>query len=169
MKLGVIFPATLLFAFVAACSGGATQAPEVSGEKDAARDESPTEPSTADKKDAAPQDDASAPDGSLDAEAPKPEMIGGESGQSCAESCKAKGKSCAPTCTERRSCGSHDGKSPPYAGYACYYYESKGGVRFNQGRSFKSCEEVVDATWDYFGDEYRVGSDIGAPVLCCCQ
>jgi hypothetical protein len=105
----------------------------------------------------------------------KAEWTAGESGKSCAEACKAKGKTCAVACTDHRSCGGHDGKPPPYAGYACYYYESKGSssgssFRSNDGRSLKTCDEVATSTWEYYGDEYKLGDYLGGnPVSCCCQ
>ena len=135
------------------------------------QEEDSTEPVVdAGKTDAATKKDAAA-----DATVKKAEWTAGEAGKSCAEACKAKGKTCAVACTDHRSCGSHDGEPPPYAGYACYYYESKGSssgssFRSNDGRSLKTCSDVATYTWEQWGDEYKLGDYLGGnPVSCCCQ
>lgn len=125
--------------------------------------------------DAGNSDAAVGKDAAADAAPKKAEWTAGESGKSCAEACKAKGKTCAVACTDQRSCGSHDGEPPPYAGYACYYYESKGSssggsFRSNDGRSLKTCNDVATYTWEQWGDEYKLGDYLGGnPVSCCCQ
>jgi hypothetical protein len=98
-------------------------------------------------------------------------MVEGIAGESCAAGCAALGKTCVVACTEHRSCGSHDGVAPPYAGYACYYWENDDGTfRTNDGRSFTSCDEEVSLTWDNFGDIEMLGDYLGGnPVSCCCQ
>jgi hypothetical protein len=114
--------------------------------------------------DAGPGDDAAS-------DAAPPAMLEGIAGMSCAEGCAAQGKTCVAACTEHRSCGSHDGVSPPYAGYACYYWENEGGTfRSNDGRSFTSCDEEVSLTWENFGTTESLGDYLGNnPVSCCCQ
>jgi hypothetical protein len=113
--------------------------------------------------------DASNADAAFDA-AP-PAMLEGIAGATCAAGCEALGKTCVAACPVHRSCGSHDGVAPPYAGYACYFYESDDGtIRFNDGRSFTSCDEVVTQTWDNFGQTEQLGTELGDnPVSCCCQ
>ena len=98
-------------------------------------------------------------------------MLEGIAGETCAEGCQALGKTCVVACTEHRSCGSHDGVAPPYAGYACYYWENEDHTfRSNDGRSFTSCDEAVTLTWDNFGDIEMLGDYLGGnPVSCCCQ
>lgn len=140
-----------------------------------------TEPPHADDGEAQADDDAprkdagkaAAKDAGNDAPAAKPEWTSGESGKSCAEACKAAGKTCTASCTDHRSCGGHDGTPPPYAGYACYYHESKSGsgsFRSNEGRSLSTCDEVVTPKWEVFGTEYQLGDYLGNdPVSCCCQ
>jgi len=100
-----------------------------------------------------------------------PAMLEGIAGETCAEGCQALGKTCVVACTEHRSCGSHDGVAPPYAGYACYYWENEDHTfRSNDGRSFTSCDEAVTLTWDNFGDIEMLGDYLGGnPVSCCCQ
>jgi len=95
----------------------------------------------------------------------------GIAGETCAAACDALGKSCAVACTDHRSCGGHDGVPPPYAGYACYYWENEDHTfRTNDGRSFTSCDDVVTETWDNFGDIEMLGDYLGGnPVSCCCQ
>jgi hypothetical protein len=137
-----------------------------------AEDEDPTEPTL----DAGTKDAATAKkDAAADAAPKKAEWTAGEEGKSCAEACKAKGKTCAVACTDHRSCGGHDGEPPPYAGYACYYHESKGSssgssFRSNEGRSLTACTDVATYTWDNFGTDYTLGDYLGSnPVSCCCQ
>lgn len=137
----------------------------------AEQEEEPTEPAEdAGKTDPTPRKDAAA-----DAAPKKAEWTAGESGKSCADACKAKGKTCAVACTDHRSCGSHDGEPPPYAGYACYYYETKGSssgssFRSNDGRSLKACDDVATYTWTQFGKDYKLGDYLGGnPVSCCCE
>jgi hypothetical protein len=137
----------------------------------AEQDEDATDPAS----DAGTNDASTKKDAAADAAPKKAEWTAGESGKSCAEACKAKGKTCAVACTDHRSCGSHDGEPPPYAGYACYYYESKGSssgssFRSNDGRSLKTCADVATYTWQQWGDEYKLGDYLGGnPVSCCCQ
>jgi len=104
-------------------------------------------------------------------DATPPAMLEGIAGQSCAAGCQALGKTCVASCTEHRSCGGHDGVPPPYAGYACYYWENADHTfRVNDGRSFTSCTEVVTPTWDNFGTIEMLGTELGDnPVSCCCQ
>src|SRR5690606_10796195 len=100
-----------------------------------------------------------------------PTMVEGIAGESCAEACAALGKTCAVACTERRSCGGHDGVPPPYAGYACYYLENEDETfRTNDGRSIVSCDEEVSLTWEYLGNTSTLGDYLGRnPVSCCCE
>lgn len=125
--------------------------------------------------DAGPADSGKTPakDAGIDAAPKKAEWTEGQSGKSCADACKAKGKTCAVACTDHRSCGGHDGEPPPYAGYACYYRETKsngGSFRSNEGRSLKACDEVATTKWDVFGSEYTLGDYLGNnPVSCCCE
>lgn len=117
--------------------------------------------------------DASTGGGGADAaaDAALPEMLEGIAGETCAAGCAALGKTCVVACTEHRSCGGHDGVPPPYAGYACYFWENEDGTfRTNDGRSFTSCDEEVTLTWDNFGDIEMLGDYLGGnPVSCCCQ
>lgn len=162
------FASSLIFLLACSVQSTTTSAP------------APTEPpgdvtdETASGDDAGTTDAAkSTKDAGSDAATKKAEWTTGESGKSCAEACKAKGKTCAVACTDHRSCGSHDGEKAPYAGYACYYRETKNGsgsVRSNQGRSLKECDEIVTSTWDYWGNEYKLGDYLGnEPVSCCCE
>jgi hypothetical protein len=122
---------------------------------------------------------ADAPPGGVDApsaidagfDAAPPAMLEGIAGQTCAAGCQALGKTCVTACTTHRSCGGHDGVAPPYAGYACYFWENDDGTfRINDGRSFTSCDEVVTQTWDNFGTIEELGTELGDnPVSCCCQ
>jgi len=95
----------------------------------------------------------------------------GIAGETCAAGWAAVGKTCATVCTDHRSCGSHDGVAPPYAGYACYYWENEDHTfRSNDGRSFTSCDDPVTETWDNFGDIEQLGDYLGGnPVSCCCE
>jgi hypothetical protein len=112
---------------------------------------------------------AGAADAAADAAAPA--MLEGIAGESCAAGCEALGKTCVVACQEHRSCGSHDGVAPPYAGYACYFWENEDGTfRSNDGRSFTSCDEPVSLTWDNFGTIEELGDYLGGnPVSCCCR
>jgi len=105
------------------------------------------------------------------ADAASPEWAEGIAGESCAAGCAALGKTCVVACTDHRSCGSHDDVAPPYAGYACYFWENEDGTfRSNDGRSFTSCDEEVTLTWDNFGTIEELGDYLGGnPVSCCCQ
>lgn len=161
---------TVLFAI--ACTVETVKVAPPPEEPAPAVDEQPTEPvADAGTKDAATSKKDAAPD----AAPKKAEWTAGEEGKSCAAACKAKGKTCAVACTDHRSCGGHDGEPPPYAGYACYYHESKGSssgssFRSNEGRSLTTCDEVASYTWDNFGTDYTLGDYIGNnPVSCCCQ
>jgi len=129
----------------------------------------PDESDRPDAREVGPADASTGGDAASDAASPA--MLEGISGQSCAEGCAALGKSCVVACTEHRSCGSHDGVVPPYAGYACYFWENEdGSFRSNDGRSFTSCDEEVSLTWDNFGDIEMLGDYLGGnPVSCCCQ
>lgn len=102
-----------------------------------------------------------------------PAWVDGETGKSCADACKALGKTCAVACTDPRSCGSQDTAAPPYAGYACYYYETtsgSGSFRSNAGRALLTCSDVATTTWDHYGDNYSIGDYLGNnPVSCCCE
>jgi hypothetical protein len=111
-----------------------------------------------------------APDAAA-ADASPAAMLEGIAGESCAAGCEALGKTCVAACTEHRSCGSHDGVAPPYAGYACYFWENEDHTfRSNDGRSFTSCDEPVSLTWDNFGTIEELGDYLGGnPVSCCCQ
>jgi hypothetical protein len=140
----------------------------------------PTEPASEVPDEPATDDDAGkqepkpvAKDAGVDAAPKKAEWTAGESGKSCADACKAKGKTCAVACTDHRSCGGHDGEPPPYAGYACYYRETKSGggsFRSNEGRSLKTCDAIATAKWDNWGSEYTLGDYLGGnPVSCCCE
>ena len=131
-------------------------------------------PEEDDSADAGRADAAKPKEAGVDAAPPKEaEWTPGESGKSCADACKAKGKTCAVECTDHRSCGSHDGEPPPYAGYACYYRETKnngGSFRTNKGRSLTACDEVATSTWSLYGSEYTLGDYLGGnPVSCCCE
>lgn len=162
---------TVLFAI--ACTVETTKVSSPPPEEPApVADEEPTEPVA----DAGAKDATTAKkDAAADAAPKKAEWTAGEEGKSCAAACKAKGKTCAVACTDHRSCGGHDGEPPPYAGYACYYHETKGSssgssFRSNEGRSLTTCDEVASYTWDNFGTDYTLGDYIGNnPVSCCCQ
>lgn len=106
-----------------------------------------------------------------DAAAPTASWQDGIAGKSCADACQALGKTCSATCVTHMSCGSDDDKGPPYAGYACYYHESKdGSFRTNDGRSLKTCDEVATTTWTHYGAEETLGDYLGRnPVSCCCM
>ncbi len=142
---------------VPAAANDATPSEEQRGKEDP--------PADAGKVDAAPARDA--------APAVTAAYVAGESGKSCAAACKAAGKTCAAACKDHKSCGGHDGVAAPYAGYACYYRQtgSNGNsFRSNEGRSLKTCDEVVTPKWDSFGSEYTLGDYLGGnPVSCCCE
>lgn len=128
--------------------GSAVEAPADEPEKDAGVDAAPAVPAAA--------------------------WATGQSGKSCAESCKALGKTCAVACADHKSCGGHDLEPGPYAGYACYYRETKnasGSFRSNQGRSLLTCDAVATPTWTRYGDVYNLGSSVPTmePVSCCCR
>lgn len=161
---------TFLFASAAftlvACTVESTTSSPAPSEPASETDETPN-PSDAGKADGSGSTDAGA-----EAATKKAEWTAGAEGKSCADACKAKGKTCAVACTDHRSCGGHDGEPPPYAGYACYYRETKSGngsFRSNEGRSLKTCDEVATSTWENFG-EYKIGDYLGNnPVSCCCE
>lgn len=136
--------------------------PEADEESSETTEDAGAKEAAAPKKDAAP-----------DVAPKKAEWTSGETGKSCADACKAKGKTCAVACSDRRSCGGHDGEPPPYAGYACYYRETKssgGSFRSNEGRSLLACDDVATSKWNNFGSEYTIGDYLGSnPVSCCCQ
>lgn len=160
---------SLLLLFACTVESTTTSSPAPTEPSSSAPDEQPA-PDDGEKGDAAKP---VAKDAGADAAPKKAEWTAGESGKSCAEACKAKGKTCAAACTDHRSCGGHDGEPPPYAGYACYYRETKnngGSFRSNEGRSLKACDEVATFKWDNFGSEYTLGDYLGNnPVSCCCQ
>lgn len=99
-----------------------------------------------------------------------PAWAAGEEGKSCADACKALGKTCAVACTDPRSCGGQDTAPPPYAGYACYYYDNGKGFRSNEGRALVTCSDVATTTWDHYANDYTLGDYVGGnPVSCCCE
>lgn len=155
-----------------ACSSGSSTSP------------APAAPSPETEPDPSPESPAPAPETTPTGDAGKDAApaeaaaawISGQADKSCAASCKAAGKTCAVACKDHMSCGGHDDVSPPYAGYACYYYEKKdanGSIRLNEGRSFKSCDEVVTRTWDppFSSNVHTLGSNISVvdPIACCCR
>jgi hypothetical protein len=124
-----------------------------------------------DARDVAVADASTSAAADATSDAASAEWAEGIAGESCAAGCEALGKTCAAACTDHRSCGSHDGVAPPYAGYACYFWENEDGTfRSNDGRSFTSCDEEVTLTWDNFGTIEELGDYLGGnPVSCCCQ
>lgn len=130
-----------------------------------------TEPTPLDTADADAKPDAA--EAGVDAAPPAATWIPGQEGKSCASACTAAGKTCAVACTDHKSCGGHDGVPAPYAGYACYYHESKSGgssFRSNEGRSLATCDAVATNTWSLYGTPYQIGDYLGGnPVSCCCR
>jgi hypothetical protein len=134
--------------------------------------------STAPEEDAASSEDAGGDDGGEPAdagtkdaarEAAAPATVVGKGNTSCADTCRAAGKTCVVAC-DRRYCGFHDDvPAPPYAGYACYYQVRQGTVY--QGRSLKTCADVPTEIWRRGSDDYALGSNVSVipSVTCCCQ
>jgi len=149
-----LFTVHLCFSLAAGCSSEST----------------PSKPDASSTADASAAADAAA-DATPEVDAAPPEMLGGIAGDTCAAGCAALGKTCVAACTEHRSCGGHDGVAPPYAGYACYYWENEEGTfRTNDGRSLTSCDEEATLTWNDFGKIHTLGDYLGGnPVSCCCQ
>lgn len=104
-------------------------------------------------------------------DAAPPAMVDGIAGDTCSVACASLGKTCVTACTDHRSCGGHDGVPPPYAGYACYYWENADHTFTTyDGRSITSCTQPVTLTWDNFGQTEQLGDLLGGnPVSCCCQ
>jgi hypothetical protein len=171
LRPSLLAATTVLFAVACTVETVKVASPPPEENTPVAEDDDATEPVV----DAGKDGSTTTKDAAPDVAPKKAEWTAGESGKSCAEACKAKGKTCAVACTDHRSCGSHDGEPPPYAGYACYYYESKGSssgssFRSNDGRSLKTCADVATYTWEQWGDEYKLGDYLGGnPVSCCCQ